>query len=253
MVKQTRRALILEQNQERRKQLGRIPNEKFVHETENRLGQFKPTLAQQLAIEESQANTLTFIKGPAGSGKTSAVLYDYCKEYLRDSRKQIVVIRSAFEAGQLDKIGFLPNELEDKLQPHFESVKKILIDFLGKGKVESDIASGRIKFMIPNFALGMTITNGLVLLDEAQVIQPMILKLILERVGKGTRIVVAGDPSQLYADTQEGKLRNGLSDAIGRFVGQNGVPKYDDVGYFEYQIDDIQRSDIVKTVVRAYS
>src|SRR4030067_2311812 len=80
---------------------------KYVKEQEGRLNDFIPTKVQEAALEVMHENTLTFISAPPGTGKSSLVLWDYCKEYLRDKTKQIVVIKSPTEAGQLDKIGFL--------------------------------------------------------------------------------------------------------------------------------------------------
>lgn len=224
--------------------------EKYVAQTENLLNNFTPTVRQMEAISVGRKNIISFITGPAGTGKTSAFLWDFCKEYLRDNTKKIVVVRAPMEAGQLDKIGFLPNSLEEKTAPHFESTKEILYGFLGKNKVECDIGK-RIQLLIPNYMIGRTIDNALVLVDEAQVLQPMILKLILERTGVNSRVIVTGDPSQLYTGTQEAKLRNGLSDAIKKFT-VDGKPRFDNIGFYKFNVDDVMRSDIVKTVIRAY-
>lgn len=224
--------------------------ERYVSETENLLNNFQPTDSQWEAIHTARDNTISFIDGPAGTGKTSAILWDFCKEYLRDNTKRIVVVRSPMEAGQLDKIGFLPNSLEEKTEPHFKSTKEILSNFLGKNKVECDLGK-RIQLIIPNFMIGSTLDNALVMIDEAQVLQPMILKLMLERTGINSRVVVMGDPSQLYTNTQEAKLRNGLTDAINRFA-PGGKPGFENIGYHKFTLDDVMRSDIVKTVIRAY-
>lgn len=225
--------------------------EKYVSDIERSLLNFKPTDNQYNAIDICRENTLSFVIGPAGTGKTSAILWDYCREYLRDTTKKIVIVRAAMEAGQLDKIGFLPDDLKQKTAPHFESTKKILCEFLGNNKVEAD-EDKRIFFKIPNYMIGSTMDNSLVLVDEAQCLQPMILKLILERTGVNSRVVVMGDPSQLYVGTNEAKLRNGLSDAVARFVDSRGNPKYNDVGFYQFDVEDVMRSDIVKTVIRAY-
>lgn len=109
-------------------------------------------------------NDLTFVVGSSGSGKTLAVLYTYVQEYLRDPSKQILVVRTPVEAG-LDKIGALPNSLQEKVEPHFNSTKILLCDLLSKGKVETDL-DHRIHFKIPNYMLGSTFDNCLILIDE---------------------------------------------------------------------------------------
>lgn len=224
---------------------------KFSEVHQDRVKQFHPTEQQKVAINVSRENTLSFIVGVPGSGKSSCILWDYCQEYLKDSSKQIVIVKSPTEAGQLDKLGYLPGEKDEKLAVHFTANRKILEDFLGKGKVECDLGK-RIHFLPPNYLLGMTFDNSLILVEEAQQLQPMILKLILERTGMNTRVCVVGDPMQLYTDSKESKLRNGLSDAVARFFNQDGSPRFNDVGFYKFDVESVMRSEIVKTVIRAY-
>lgn len=228
-----------------------LHKEKYVQEVSNGLKNYKPTENQKHMLNIIRNNTLSFVEAPAGTGKTSTILWDYCNEYLRDPTKKIVVVRTPVEAASLDKIGYLPSHLEEKIAPHFESTKRILEDFLGKGKVECDMDT-RIFFKIPNYMVGSTIDNSLVLIDEGQLLQPMILKLILERTGLNSRVVVAGDESQLYANDKEAKLRNGMTDALDRFFYDDMEPKFPEVGYYSFDVEDVQRSEIVKSVIRAY-
>lgn len=225
-------------------------NPKLSEQSQERVKLFSPTEQQKTAINIAKGNTLSFVVGVPGSGKSSCILWDYCQEYLKDSSKQIVIVKSPTEAGQLDKLGFLPGERDEKLAVHFTANRKILEEFLGKGKVECDM-NKRIHFLPPNYLLGMTFDNSLVLIEEAQQLQPMILKLILERTGMNTRVCVVGDPMQLYTDAKESKLRNGLSDAVNRFF-PGGVAKFEDVGYFQFGVESVMRSEIVKTVIKAY-
>lgn len=210
---------------------------------------FHLTDGQKELCNKIRANTLVFVDSVAGTGKSTAVLYEFVKEYIHDNSKQILIVRSPVEAGGLDKIGFLPNELSQKIEPHFASSKKILEQLLSKGKVETDL-DHRIKFKIPNFELGATWDNCLVLIDECQQLQPMIMKLLLERIGVGTKVVACGSSSQLYGS--EASKRNGLKDAINRFFDDDYKPRYEDVAFHKFEIEEIQRSEIVKTVVRAY-
>ena len=131
-------------------------------------------------------NDLIFVSGRAGSGKTAGVLYHYIQDYLNDKDKKIVVIRTPVEAG-LDKIGALPNGLSDKIEPHFSPAKKILTELLNGGKVQCDLEK-RIEFKIPNFALGDTFKDCLIVISEAQQLPPLILKLLLERIGEGLNV-----------------------------------------------------------------
>lgn len=216
----------------------------------NGYNSFHLTESQKELANKINSNTLVFVDSVAGTGKTTAVLHTFVKEYVRDPSKQILVIRTPVEAGGLDKVGFLPNELSLKIEPHFASSKKILEQLLSKGKVETDL-DHRIKFKIPNYELGATWDNCLVLIDEGQQLQPMIMKLLLERIGIGTKVVVCGDGTQLYAS--EAAKRNGLSDAIKRFFNEDGTSKYPDVAMHKFTVEEVQRSEIVKTVIRAYS
>ena len=211
---------------------------------------FHLTHSQKELCNKINENTLTFVDSVAGTGKSFAVLYHFAKEYIRDTSKKIIIIRTPMEAGGMDKVGFLPNSLEEKVAIHFASSKKILEQMLNKGKVETDLGH-RIHFKIPNFVLGETLDNSLIFIDEAQALQPMIMKLLLERTGIDSKVVVAGCSSQLYGS--EGNKRNGLRDAINRFFDENMNPVFDDVSFHKFDIDEIQRSEIVKTVIRAYS
>lgn len=224
---------------------------KAAEETANRLNMFVPTDSQKEAINVARGNTLAVVEGVPGSGKSTCILWDYCVEYLKDPSKQIVIIKSPTEAGQLDKVGFLKGDLADKLEAHFVANRRILEEFLGKGKVECDLGK-RIHLMVPNYLLGVTLDNSLVLVEEAQQLQPMMLKLILERTGMNSRVCVVGDPMQLYTDVKETKLRNGLTDFVNRFFTEDKEPRYADVGYYKFGIEDVQRSEIVKTVIKAY-
>lgn len=228
-----------------------IRKPKAAEETANRLSMFVPTESQKDAINVARGHTLSVIEGVPGSGKSTCILWDYCTEFLKDPSKQIVIIKSPTEAGQLDKVGFLKGDLADKLEAHFIANRRILEEFLGKGKVECDLGK-RIHLMVPNYLLGVTLDNALVLVEEAQQLQPMMLKLILERTGMNSRVCVVGDPMQLYTDVKETKLRNGLTDFVNRFFDEDKIPHYKDVGYYKFGIEDVQRSEIVKTVIKAY-
>lgn len=215
----------------------------------NGIGDFKLTPNQLQLAAKINDNIITFVDSPAGTGKSLTVLHTFVKEYLRDATKRIIVIRTPVEAGGLDKLGFLPDDLASKVEPHFASTRRLLEQLLNKGKVEADLEN-RILFKVPNFELGATWDNSLVLIDECQALQPMIMKLLLERIGINTRVVVAGDSSQLYAT--DASQRNGLKDALGRFFDANMNPRFDNVVFHRFTVSDVMRSEIVKTVITAY-
>lgn len=227
----------------------KTPRKVFAGHDTYGLYQFKLTESQQELHHKINTNTLTFVEGVAGSGKSVSILYTFAREYLKDNTKQIIVIRTPVEAG-LDKIGALPDDYKAKTEPHFASTKKLLEQLLTRGKVETDL-DHRIHFKIPNYVLGSTFDNSLILIDEAQQLQPQILKLLLERTGINSKVVVAGDNTQLYAGNAAS--RNALKDAIPRFFTSDGTSRYPDVTYHRFGVEDIMRSDIVKTVVSAYT
>jgi len=211
--------------------------------------------SQKKCLTVIENNIITFVQGRAGTGKTMIALHYAVQQYLKEYSQRIIVIRTPVEANSTDKIGYLPSELKDKIEPHFVSAKTILEDLLNKDKVDADLNGPhkRIQFLIPNFALGVTWDNATIIIDEAQMMQPLIMKLLLERIGVNSKVIVLGDPSQLYnADAK----RQGMADAIQKFFikeEDKHVAKYPDIGYFEFSIDDCMRSDIVKTVLEAYS
>lgn len=206
------------------------------------------TSTQKELANKIVANDLVFCVGPAGTGKTLATLHTFVKEYLADNSKKLIVIRTPVEAG-MDKIGALPDSLESKIEPHFASARHLLEMLMSKGKVETDL-DHRLNFKIPNFCLGATFDNSLILIDEAQQLPPLILKLLLERTGVNSKVVVLGDNTQLYVDA---KNRNALIDAIPRFFDKEFNPKYPSVEYHSFDVEDVQRSDMVKSVIKAYS
>lgn len=207
--------------------------------------------AQEECIDVIQNNILTFVTGPAGAGKSLAAFYYAVKEVQKNPAQKIIVIRTPVESGK-DKIGFLPDDLNKKLEPHFSSAKILLENLLTPGKVDADLNGKhkKIQFLIPNYALGCTFDNSIVVIDEAQMLEPLIMKLLLERIGTNSKVIVLGDPTQLYSSDH---TRNGLTHSFSKFFTRDGLPRFDDVGAFTFGVDDIMRSDFVKTVIRAYS
>lgn len=213
--------------------------------------------AQQKCLETIQNNTITFIEGKAGTGKSLGALYYAAKEYLTNPSMKIIVVRTPMEATLHDKVGFLPDDLKSKLEPHFASTKLLLEELLNPQKVQADMEGPykRIQFLVPNFVLGATFDNSILIVDEAQTLNPVIMKLLLERIGVNSKMIVMGDPSQVYSSNKD---RQGMRDAISKFftIGEKGVvgeAKFDDIGYYQFSISDCMRSDIVKTVLEAYS
>ena len=210
------------------------------------LSRFIPTANQSKIVDSINTNTMTVVDAPSGSGKTSVVLHTFCKAYMANKEYNILVIRQPNEAGNLDKLGALPGELGEKTAPYFQAYKEILTDFLG-AKFQADFDK-RIKFEPINYMLGRTLDNALILVDEAQTVEPMLMKLMLERVGYNSRIVIVGDKSQTYS----GGRRGGLQDVMGRFFKEDGTPEIEDAQYIKLTSEDVMRSEFCKSVVKLY-
>lgn len=220
----------------------------FTEEKENLpINRIQLSDSQMHVANMIRQNPLNFIEGKSGSGKTMSVLHTFCRMYLEDYSKNILIIRTPVEAGE-DKVGYLPSGLNEKLEPHFHSTKKILGQLLGKAKLECDMDK-RIHFAIPNYILGDTLDNSLILIDECQQLSPKTMKLILERIGQHSTCCALGDKSQMYASD---KKRNGLSDAIPRFFDEDMNAKYPMIGYFKFPKGENQRSEISGIVNEAY-
>lgn len=213
---------------------------------------FHPSKWQKECLDIISDHKITFVDSSAGVGKTSVALFYACQQYLADVNKKIVFVRTPAEVGK-DRIGFLPGAattgMEDKLGPHFESTKALLVDFIGKGKMEADEGK-RIFFTIPNFALGKTFTDTVYVIDESQLLEPLILKLLLERIGLGTQAIVLGSSGQMYADNGNG--RNALRDAIQRFFETDKTKKFERIGYYKFPLEACMRDDVVIDVITAY-
>ena len=161
------------------------------------------------------------------------------------------------EAGG-DKVGFLPADLTQKLAPHFHSTQTLLGQLLNPAKVQADTEGpfARISYAAPNFQIGQTWDNTFTFIDEGQQIQPLIMKLLLERIGVNSKIIVMGDPTQIYSGHSD---RQGMRHAMNVFFDidreTNVVLKsrYEDFGYYKFVADDCQRSDAAKTVIKAYA
>jgi phosphate starvation-inducible PhoH-like protein len=226
-------------------------NDKEIIKPEGSIHDIALTQTQKEFANKIIANDMVVCSAPSGTGKSLTALHTFVKMYQTDRSKQIVIVRTPVEAG-MDKIGFLPDGLDKKLEPHFSSAKVLLNRLLGKGKVDTDM-DHRIHFKIPNYMLGSTFDNTLLLIDEAQEIPPLIMKLILERVGENSKVVVLGDPSQRYAIE---KGRNGLTDVIDKFFCHKDgeyISRFNAIDFHKFQIADVQRSDFCKTVLMAYA
>ena len=199
------------------------------------------TLAQSTYIRALEQVDLVFGLGPAGTGKTYlAVAYAaHCLE--RGLIERIILSRPAVEAGE--RLGFLPGDMREKVDPYLRPLYDALYDVLPPEKVERDIETGVIEIAPLAFMRGRTLANAYVILDEAQNSTSMQMKMFLTRLGENSKMVVTGDPSQV--DLPFG-MQSGLVEAVALLDGVPGIEAIRFTGA------DVVRRDLVARIVNAY-
>lgn len=218
---------------------------------EYKLDWFHPTEVQQEIVYSMIEDDLTLVSASSGCGKSTTVIWQALKELKQGNYNQIVFVKTPNESSD-DSIGFLPSTADDKLAVHFEATKGIFTQFMSKAKLEMEEKRGNIQFKIPNFIQGATLDNTLLLIDEGQNISPPRLKLIMERVGTGSKIVVMGDKNQCYSHK---KRENGFNHFVDMVTDEDEEGKFSKVptiGYIEMFAEDNMRSDLSKLVVNLY-
>ena len=192
-------------------------------------------------IEALNRVDLVFGLGPAGTGKTYlAVAYAaQCLE--RGSVERLVLSRPAVEAGE--RLGFLPGDMREKVDPYLRPLYDALYDVLPAAKVERDLTTGVIEIAPLAFMRGRTLAHSFVILDEAQNTTSMQMKMFLTRLGEGSKMVVTGDPSQI--DLPAGQ-KSGLEEAVGLLKGVAGIEAV------RFTSGDVVRRDLVARIVDAY-
>ena len=199
------------------------------------------TPAQSAYLRAIDKIDLVFGIGPAGTGKTYlAVAYAaHCLE--RGIVERIILSRPAVEAGE--RLGFLPGDMREKVDPYLRPLYDALYDVLPPEKVERDLESGVIEIAPLAFMRGRTLANAFVILDEAQNTSSMQMKMFLTRLGEGSKMVITGDPTQI--DLPSG-MRSGLEEAVGLLSGVTGIE------VCRFANADIVRRDLVMRIVDAY-
>lgn len=184
---------------------------------------------------------LVFGLGPAGTGKTylAVAMAAHCLE--KGQVERIILSRPAVEAGE--RLGFLPGDMKEKVDPYLRPLYDALYDVLPPEKVERDLELGVIEIAPLAFMRGRTLANAFVILDEAQNTTSMQMKMFLTRLGENAKMVVTGDPSQV--DLPPG-IASGLEEAVSLLSGVEGI------GSVHFTAADVVRRDLVARIVAAY-
>src|SRR5919106_367936 len=176
------------------------------------------TAAQDAYIRALRRHALVFGTGPAGTGKTWLAVAHAVQLFERKEVDRIVLSRPAVEAGE--RLGFLPGDMREKVDPYLRPIYDALYDLMDSRIVERALQTGMIEIAPLAFMRGRTLTNAVVLLDEAQNTTTMQMKMFLTRLGEGSRMIITGDPSQI--DLPPGQ-KSGLVEAVRILDGVEGI------------------------------
>ena len=192
-------------------------------------------------IEAMDRDELVFGLGPAGTGKTYLAVCAAVAMLTSGKIDRIVLSRPAVEAGE--RLGFLPGDMREKVDPYLRPLYDALYDMLPADQVMKRLASGEIEIAPLAFMRGRTLSNAFVILDEAQNTTPIQMKMFLTRLGENSRMVITGDLSQV--DLPAG-VRSGLHDAVETLADVEGI------NFTRFTDADIVRHPLVSRIVRAY-
>lgn len=197
--------------------------------------------AQDQYLRALKRYELVFGVGPAGTGKTWLAVAHAVQLMEQGAVERLILSRPAVEAGE--RLGFLPGDMRDKVDPYLRPIYDALHDLMDSRIVERGMQTGVIEVAPLAFMRGRTLTRACVLLDEAQNATSMQMKMFLTRLGEGSRMIVTGDPSQ--TDLPPGQI-SGLSEAVAL------LSELDTVGRVTFSEADVVRHDLVRQIVGAY-
>ena len=186
-------------------------------------------------------NDVVFCIGPAGSGKTYLAVANAINCLKNRKVEKVILSRPAVEAGE--KIGFLPGDIKDKVDPYLRPIYDALHDMMPAEKVEKKLLSGEIEIAPLAFMRGRTLKNSYIIIDEAQNTSPIQMKMVLTRLGEGSKMVVTGDLTQV--DLPKGQ-QSGLTEAVKILNGIKGID------ILKLDVVDIVRHSIVSKIIKAY-
>ena len=197
--------------------------------------------AQSEYIKLLRSNELVFAEGPAGTGKTWLAVGHAVSLLEQGHAERLILSRPAVEAGE--RLGFLPGDMREKVDPYLRPIYDALYDFMEARHVDRGLQTGIIEIAPLAFMRGRTLTNAAIILDEAQNTTSMQMKMFLTRLGENSRMIVTGDPSQI--DLPPGQT-SGLVEAVRILDGVEAI------GRVRFRDVDVVRHDLVRRIVTAY-
>ena len=196
---------------------------------------------QRKLTEKFDSNDLLFAVGPAGSGKTYTAIALAVRALKNKEVRRIILSRPAVEAGE--KLGFLPGDMKEKIDPYLQPLYDALLDMLPAEKVKSHIETGIIQIAPLAFMRGRTLNDAIVILDEAQNTTNHQIKMFLTRMGLNTKMIITGDITQIDLPPRQ---KSGLIDAVETLKGIKSIEVVD------FNKNDIVRHSLVQSIVEAY-
>ena len=196
---------------------------------------------QRKLVKEFEENDLLFAIGPAGSGKTYTAIALAVRSLKNKEVKRIILSRPAVEAGE--KLGFLPGDMKEKIDPYLQPLYDALQDMITPAKLADYLDNGTIQIAPLAFMRGRTLADAVVILDEAQNTTTQQIKMFLTRMGLNTKMIVTGDVTQIDLPASQ---RSGLIDALDTLRGIKGIARVD------FDMRDIVRHKLVQRIVEAY-
>lgn len=199
------------------------------------------TLGQKKYVDAIRSGMITFGLGPAGTGKTYLAMAMAITAFKNEQVGRIILTRPAIEAGE--KLGFLPGDLQSKIDPYLRPLYDALYQIMGAESFQRNMEKGLIEVAPLAYMRGRTLDNAFIILDEAQNTTPAQMKMFLTRIGFGSKVVVTGDATQ--KDLAPG-AKSGLDVAL------RVLKKIDDIGICNLTSKDVVRHPLVQKIVQAY-
>ncbi|MCR4693874.1 MAG: PhoH family protein [Pseudobutyrivibrio sp.] len=199
------------------------------------------TLGQKKYVDAIENNMIVFGVGPAGTGKTYLAMAKAITAFKNEEVSRIILTRPAIEAGE--KLGFLPGDLQSKVDPYLRPLYDALYQIMGAEAFQRNMEKGLIEVAPLAYMRGRTLDNAFIILDEAQNTTPAQMKMFLTRIGFGSKAVITGDQTQ--KDLPKGQ-KSGLDDAMAV------LKNIEDISLCELKAADVVRHPLVQKIVNAY-